>query len=575
MTVDLQQQQQQQTTTTTTTTTTSGPERKQNKEGRDTANNSSRFSHRGERGGRKTNSSSGSGPLGENKFAANTMNTSVAVGHLKGVSSSDKRKIQQVAEFTGATADQAWFELQNKNGDVQAAISSLLDNPFEVVKTKTQKQKERPQRSGGESRGGGDGRSSSDGRRRDGGDRAGGRRGGDRNFDGRGPRRFDRERQGGGGPREPRKFDRGERRGPRGGDRADAPPAVAQVIRPQGGASAPKAAEIPAAQTTSAAPAAPATRTIPAPAPAPKPLSGGSWAKMVAQQPAPAPVQPPPAAVEPQQMKISATPKAQKAAPAKPVDLDTPAMAASLIPASVHVQVQAQQQQAPPAAGRQQQQRSVQTTTRHQGVQQPAMASVGTTATMTTMAPAAPVAKPPQQQLEQLPQMAFQQQPQQQQSERIQFGQFGQFANGSTDQFGAGFGFASVGTAGNMTTMAPPAPAAKPPQQQLEQQPQQMAGDLKKTSGLQSGTMSGAMPMQQQGYGFGTGHPGGLVQAPPGMYHAPYQTGAMYPYFQYGSVPYMAPAPTQEEKNQPPQTASSLYGYGGYGAAYGAYGMQK
>merc|ERR1712070_714681 len=35
--------------------------------------------------------------------------------------------------------DQAWFELQNKGGDVQAAISSLIDNPFEVVKTKVQK----------------------------------------------------------------------------------------------------------------------------------------------------------------------------------------------------------------------------------------------------------------------------------------------------------------------------------------------------------------------------------------------------------------------------------------------------
>eukprot|EP00215_Chloropicon_roscoffensis_P004875 CAMPEP_0197509830 /NCGR_PEP_ID=MMETSP1312-20131121/45584_1 /TAXON_ID=464262 /ORGANISM="Genus nov. species nov., Strain RCC2335" /LENGTH=113 /DNA_ID=CAMNT_0043057733 /DNA_START=181 /DNA_END=519 /DNA_ORIENTATION=+ len=111
------------------------------------------------------------------------MNTSVAVGHLKGVSNSDKRKIQQVAEFTGASADQAWFELQNKGGDVQAAISSLIDNPFEVVKTKVQKQKQR--QSG--NRDGGNG----SGRRDDrGGDRDGRRRGGDRERGGeRGPPR--------------------------------------------------------------------------------------------------------------------------------------------------------------------------------------------------------------------------------------------------------------------------------------------------------------------------------------------------------------------------------------------------
>ena len=65
------------------------------------------------------------------------------LAHLKGVSISDKKKIQQVAEFTKASAEQAWFELQSKNGDVQAAISSLLDNPFTVVKSKQQKQKQK------------------------------------------------------------------------------------------------------------------------------------------------------------------------------------------------------------------------------------------------------------------------------------------------------------------------------------------------------------------------------------------------------------------------------------------------
>eukprot|EP00212_Chloropicon_laureae_P000521 CAMPEP_0198457400 /NCGR_PEP_ID=MMETSP1453-20131121/29608_1 /TAXON_ID=1461543 ORGANISM="Unidentified sp., Strain RCC701" /NCGR_SAMPLE_ID=MMETSP1453 /ASSEMBLY_ACC=CAM_ASM_001118 /LENGTH=103 /DNA_ID=CAMNT_0044182121 /DNA_START=168 /DNA_END=476 /DNA_ORIENTATION=- len=70
-----------------------------------------------------------------------------ALNKLKGVSASDKKKIQQVVEFTKATVEQAWFELQNKRGDVQAAISSLLDNPFSVVKKKQQKPKQKQTRS--------------------------------------------------------------------------------------------------------------------------------------------------------------------------------------------------------------------------------------------------------------------------------------------------------------------------------------------------------------------------------------------------------------------------------------------
>ena len=67
-----------------------------------------------------------------------------ASAKVKGVSNADKRKIQQVVEFTNATAEQAWFELQNQKGDVQAAVSNLLDNPFTTVKSKQQKQKEKP-----------------------------------------------------------------------------------------------------------------------------------------------------------------------------------------------------------------------------------------------------------------------------------------------------------------------------------------------------------------------------------------------------------------------------------------------
>ena len=57
------------------------------------------------------------------------------------LSNSDKKKIFQVIEFTQATAEQAWFELQSVGGEVQAAVSNLLDNPFTTVQTKAQRKK--------------------------------------------------------------------------------------------------------------------------------------------------------------------------------------------------------------------------------------------------------------------------------------------------------------------------------------------------------------------------------------------------------------------------------------------------